>query len=324
MVSTWVEGEAAVEPLVERRRVDLATLTVTAITTALVVLGVRAVGGLGAAGNVVAGERGELIGPVVVLFVAGIMVCERRWPAQARPFLARGQRTDLAYMALYATVVIPLVAVMGAGFVALLRDIAPWAPLPHLSGLALAGALGLAVVGMDAGNWWAHRLNHRYDPLWRLHAVHHSQEELSVLTSFRAHPLVHTSFLLASVPLFALTAHNALPSAVLVAYVCCSTLPHANVTWSFGPLGRVIVSPAYHRLHHRDAGRLDVNLGVVLTLFDRLSGRALWPEKGQVISTGLAGRPLPTETSGQHGVLGTWARQLVEPFVAPSEEAIPR
>src|SRR5580704_17998699 len=107
MVSTWVEGEAAVEPLVERRRVNLATLTVTAITTALVVLGVRAVGGLGAAGNVVAGERGELIGPVVVLFVAGIMVCERRWPAQARPFLARGQRTDLAYMALYATVVIP-------------------------------------------------------------------------------------------------------------------------------------------------------------------------------------------------------------------------
>ena len=52
---------------------------------------------------------------------------------------------------------------------------------------------------MDGANWLAHYADHRLDPLWRFHALHHSQEELSVITSFRAHPLMHTTgFLLAS------------------------------------------------------------------------------------------------------------------------------
>jgi hypothetical protein len=38
-----------------------------------------------------------------------------------------------------------------------------------------------------------------------INALHHSQEELSVLTSFRAHPLMHTTgFLLATIPVVAL------------------------------------------------------------------------------------------------------------------------
>ena len=39
---------------------------------------------------------------------------------------------------------------------------------------------------MDGANWLAHYADHRVDALWRFHALHHSQEELSVLTSFRA------------------------------------------------------------------------------------------------------------------------------------------
>jgi hypothetical protein len=29
-----------------------------------------------------------------------------------------------------------------------------------------------------------------------------------------------------------------------------SALQHANLRWTFGPAGRVLASPAYHRLHH--------------------------------------------------------------------------
>jgi sterol desaturase/sphingolipid hydroxylase (fatty acid hydroxylase superfamily) len=47
-------------------------------------------------------------------------------------------------------------------------------------------------------------------------------------------------------------------------------LPHTNVKWSYGPLGWVLVSPAYHRLHH-SADSQDVNLGVVLTVWDHLA-----------------------------------------------------
>ncbi len=114
-----------------------------------------------------------------------------------------------------------------------------------------------------------------------MHALHHSQEELSVLTSFRAHPLMHTSgFLLATVPVLALTGAHPLAPVLITVYVCLGTLPHTNVNWSYGPLGWVLVSPAYHRLHH-SAERQGVNLGVVLTVWDHLAGIAQRPRPGR-------------------------------------------
>jgi sterol desaturase/sphingolipid hydroxylase (fatty acid hydroxylase superfamily) len=65
--------------------------------------------------------------------------------------------------------------------------------------------VALAVLGIDAVDWLTHLANHRLGALWRLHAVHHSQEELSILTTYRAHPLVHVSFLFSAVPVLAET-----------------------------------------------------------------------------------------------------------------------
>ncbi len=49
---------------------------------------------------------------------------------------------------------------------------------------------------------------------------------MSILTAFRAHPLVHTSFQLAALPLIVFGTGGAVPASVLVAYVVLSTLPH--------------------------------------------------------------------------------------------------
>ena len=89
------------------------------------------------------------------------------------------------------------------------------------------------------------------------------------------------------------------------------------MNWSYGPLGWVLVSPAFHRLHH-SAERQDVNLGVVLTVWDHLAGIARRPERGnRPCVTGLAGRPVPVEQAGaRSGAAGLMARQLVEPFRA--------
>jgi sterol desaturase/sphingolipid hydroxylase (fatty acid hydroxylase superfamily) len=58
---------------------------------------------------------------------------------------------------------------------------------------------------MDGANWLAYYADHRLGPPWRFHGRHHSQEELSVRTSFRAHPLMHTTgFLPATIPVVAL------------------------------------------------------------------------------------------------------------------------
>jgi sterol desaturase/sphingolipid hydroxylase (fatty acid hydroxylase superfamily) len=102
---------------------------------------------------------------------------------------------------------------------------------------------------------------------------------------------------------------------LITIYVCIGTLQHANLRWTFGPLGRVIVSPAYHRLRHAPDVQA-VNLGVVLTIWDVLARCARFPARGQAAGrTGLDGRPVPVEQAGSAGAgLLLLAEQLAEPF----------
>jgi hypothetical protein len=85
----------------------------------------------------------------------------------------------------------------------------------------------------------------------------------------------------------------------------------------FGPAGRVLVSPAYHRLHHAPDAQ-EVNLGVVLTIWDVVAGLARFPSPaGAAGRTGLDGRPVPVEQDGPAGsALLILAVQLAEPFQA--------
>jgi sterol desaturase/sphingolipid hydroxylase (fatty acid hydroxylase superfamily) len=79
--------------------------------------------------------------------------------------------------------VIPLMTLLSVGAAALIADHARWIELRstgHWSGWLL---IPLTVLAMDGANWLAHYADHRLGPLWRFHALHHSQEELSVLTS---------------------------------------------------------------------------------------------------------------------------------------------
>ena len=262
--------------------------------------------------------RAELAAPLLVALVVATGICERIWPAERRPVLARGHVQDACFLALHAVVVIPLMTLLSVGAAALIGGYASWIelrPTEHWPGWLL---MPLTAVAMDGANWLAHYADHRLGPLWRFHALHHSQEELSVLTSFRAHPLMHTTgFVLATVPVVALMPARPIAPVLITIYVCIGTLQHANLRWTFGPAGRVLVSPAYHRLHHApDTQR--VNLGVVLTIWDILAGRARFPARGDAVGpTGLEGRPVPVEQDDSAGpILLLVGEQLIEPFQA--------
>jgi hypothetical protein len=98
--------------------------------------------------------------------------------------------------------------------------------------------------------------------------------------------------------------------------------------WTYGRAGRVLISPAYHRIHHAATGRLDINLGTVFAVWDAMSRRAVFPARDPaardpaardpaartVIETGLAGRPISVEQAGRLG--RTMLTQLAEPFVS--------
>ncbi len=303
-------------PPAKRGGTSMPTVVIAAITAGLMGVGFRSLGAAAAVERAIQASRAELVGPIVLGFVALVVLAERRWPHEARPVLARGHIQDALYTVLYAGVVVPLIVLTGVGFAAVLHRLAGWSVLPRIALVPKWVVVIAAVVAIDGLNWLAHLANHRVAILWRLHALHHSQEEMSVLTSFRAHPLVHASFLITVLPTFVLVANGTVPGLVFSAYACYAALGHANVRWDFGPLRRVLVSPAYHRLHHAAQGRNDINLGNVLTLWDVLAHRAVIPARSATtIVTGLGGRPVPVEQEpAGRGHFATLGAQLVEPF----------
>jgi sterol desaturase/sphingolipid hydroxylase (fatty acid hydroxylase superfamily) len=300
------------------RRLCPSSVVLAAITGAVLWVAVAGLLRQGRLATVLSAGRAELAAPLLVALVVATGICERVWPAERRPALARGHVQDACYLALHAIVVIPLMTLLSVGAAALIGGQAGWIELrstAHWPGWLL---VPVTVVAMDAANWLAHYADHRLDPLWRFHALHHSQEELSVLTSFRAHPLMHTTgFLLATIPVVALMPARPIAPVVITVYVCIGTLQHANLRWTFGPVGRVLVSPAYHRLHHAPDTQ-GVNLGVVLTIWDVLAGYARFPARGDAVGrTGLDGRPVPVEQDDAVGpALRLLAGQLIEPFQA--------
>jgi len=298
------------------RRASLPSLAVAAVTVAVVWAAVADLLRQGRLETVLSAGRAELAAPLLVALVVATGICERIWPAERRPLLARGHVQDAFYLALHAIVVIPLMTLLSVGAAVLLSTHAAWIEVRPAENWPLWLVVPVTVVAMDGANWLAHYADHRLGFLWRFHALHHSQEELSVLTSFRAHPLMHTTgFILAAVPVVALMPTRAIAPVLITIYVCIGTLQHANLRWTFGPLGRVLVSPAYHRRHHAPDIQ-DTNLGVVLTIWDVLAGRARFPARGCVSGrTGLDGRPVPVEQgNAARPALLLMAGQLIEPF----------
>lgn len=305
------------------RKVYIPTIVIAAVGAWLSWRGWILLGHFGVGRSVDAG-RYELAGPVVLGFVFVVCVIEHFWPAQRRPLLARGHLLDVCYLLSYALLVVPLVVLLGTGFGELLSRLAPWLVLPPLPGVPRWCFVVVAVLAIDAMDWLAHYVNHQITMFWRLHAVHHSQEELSILTTYRAHPLVHVSFLFSAIPVFAIESNAATPALVLTAYACLGALPHANVRWNYAVIGRVFISPAYHRIHHRATGRLDINLGTVFTFWDLLTRRAVFPAAAAwqpAPVTGLAGRPIPVEQAGRLRLGRTMLLQLAEPFTSIRTES---
>jgi sterol desaturase/sphingolipid hydroxylase (fatty acid hydroxylase superfamily) len=260
--------------------------------------------------------RVVVIGPLALLVLGAVLVAERIWPAQRRPLVARGHRHDLLLAVVHATVVLPMVTALTLAFVEVVRGLAPWMVLPKMEALPRGLVIAAVVVAMDGCNWAVHLANHRVQALWRFHELHHSQEDMNALTVFRTHPLIHVSYLLALVPGIVLLANGALSLTVLALYGGIVAFAHSNTRLGFGVLGRVVVSPNFHRIHHKLDGPQDVNLGFALTIWDQMFHTAVFPTRETVrIDTGLPGRPVPVEqATARPRHLGVFAAQLVAPF----------
>jgi sterol desaturase/sphingolipid hydroxylase (fatty acid hydroxylase superfamily) len=260
--------------------------------------------------------RVVVVGPLSLAIIGVFLVAERVRPAQRRPLIARGHRQDVLFTVFNAILVVPLVTALTLTFAEIAQRALPWIVLPRIGVVPRWAVIAVLFVAMDWCNWFAHLANHRIRMLWRFHELHHSQEDMSVLTVFRTHPLIHVSYLIALIPGIVLLANGALSTTLLVVYGSIVAFAHSNTNLGFGPLGRIFVSPNFHRIHHQLDGPQDVNLGFALTIWDQLFHRAVFPTEATIrIDTGLPGRPLIVEQAGSRPHhLSVFAAQLLAPF----------
>jgi sterol desaturase/sphingolipid hydroxylase (fatty acid hydroxylase superfamily) len=257
-----------------------------------------------------------VVGPASLAILGVILVLERLRPAQRRPLVARGHRQDVLYTVLHCTLGVLLITALTLSFQEVVRRALPWVVLPRMGPVPHGLAIAAIFVAMDACNWSVHLANHRSRVLWRFHELHHSQEDMNVMTVFRTHPLIHVSYLLALVPGIVLLANGAVSITLLIVYGGIVAFAHSNTNLGFGPLRRILVSPNYHRIHHRVEGAQDVNLGFALTIWDQLSRRAVFPTAETIrMDTGIPGRPLRVEQEGSRARhMSAFVAQLLGPF----------
>ena len=161
----------------------------------------------------------------------------------------------------------------------------------------------------ELGYWFNHWLSHKVPLLWEFHKVHHSAQVLTPLTNFRVHPVY--TWIFANILAFSAAIANGIgnfmfgdtayqyalsdTNIILVLFIHAYVhLQHSHVWISFrGMLGRILVSPAHHQVHHSDNPKhFDKNFGSCLALWDWMFGTLYVPQKErEPLTFGFADRP---------------------------------
>jgi len=159
------------------------------------------------------------------------------------------------------------------------------------------------IVLSDFFIYWAHRLQHRVDFLWRFHKVHHSSTHLDWLAAHREHPLdsIYTIGII-NLPAF-LLGFNLDALALLIAFRgIWAIYIHSNVRLPIGRLKMIIGAPELHHWHHdkeRDRG----NYANLSPLMDILFGTYTCPPHE------------PEEFGIKEKTPDNYAGQLAEPII---------
>lgn len=261
--------------------------------------------------------RGLLL-PAAAFAALGVAVKGRRALADARRALPE-TRVTLLVMAVNVVLAVPLITLASTAIAAIFAA-RGWHLLPPQiwAGLPTPLVILAAVFAGDFVGYWRHRLEHGR-LLWPSHAVHHSDTEMTWLALQRFHPLNFattilidgTALMLLGFPAMALVANN------LVRHFWGYFI-HADLPWTFGPLGRIFVSPAMHRWHHAaDRAAYGTNFATVFALFDRMFGT--WRVPGPCtaplgvldpMGEGAAGQLAhPFRPASYRGLRAWWARR---------------
>lgn len=182
--------------------------------------------------------------------------------------------------------------------------------VPFLGDHPLLAFLAYLLV-FDLLGYWIHRLQHRFGWWWALHAVHHSQRQLTFWSDNRNHVLDDLIVTLATALVIRLVGVPPGQFIALAAFaVLIENLSHANTRLWFGAVGeRLLVSPRFHRWHHaigdgHEGPYRGVNFGALFPFWDLLFGTADF--RAGTPSTGIR-----DQLAGADYGRGWWSQQYL-------------
>lgn len=153
----------------------------------------------------------------------------------------------------------------------------------------------LMLLGADFLRYWMHRAFHRFAPLWRLHAVHHSPHRLYWLNVGRFHPFEKAiQYVADALPFVVLGVPPAVLAVYFVFFAINGFFQHSNCSVRLGPLNYVVSGPELHRWHHSlQREESDTNFGNNLIIWDVLFGTRFLPDDREVGPLGLHNKVYP-------------------------------
>ncbi len=204
-------------------------------------------------------------------------------------------------------------------FTALLETLAGASPLTGALTRFPLVHLALILLALDAAAYGLHWASHHLTPLWRLHAIHHSDRALDVTTAIRHHPaeLLPTALvvggcgaLIGATP-WEVALYGSLAFTVQLIAHAELRLPPALLRAA----GLVLVTPAMHALHHsRHEPETNSNYGEMFSVWDRLFGSLT--ERSATAAPIEFGLDAYTDTRF-HSVGGALLQPLLRPNSAP-------
>jgi sterol desaturase/sphingolipid hydroxylase (fatty acid hydroxylase superfamily) len=163
--------------------------------------------------------------------------------------------------------------------------------------------LPVALVFGEFFMYWAHRLGHEIDWLWRFHAMHHSAPRLYFLNAVRFHPVdIAISTFAPMVPLLLLGADARLIALFGLVSAVHGLFQHANLVLVLGPLNWIFSMAELHRWHHsRLLEESNTNFGQNLIVWDVVYGTRFLPaDRRPPRDIGIANLPeFPMDYWGQ-------------------------
>ncbi len=171
-----------------------------------------------------------------------------------------------------------LIPFSGTAFAVLVSE-KEWSPVA-LSELPTAASVIIFLVLFDLTIYFQHRVFHYFNPLWKLHRVHHTDLDYDLTTGTRFHPVSIVISMLVKLLLVLILGAPAI--AILTAEIllnATSMFNHSNIHLPAGldkKLRLLIVTPDMHRIHHSaKSHEHNCNFGFNFSCWDRLFGTYL-------------------------------------------------